>query len=278
MHARRFEELMRIVARAFHVLPLREAVDRLANGDLPPRAMTITFDDGYADNHDLALPILRRLQLPATVFVSTAFLNGGRMWNDTVIECLRRSRSERIDLEDWGLPAMRCVTAAERRQIIDRLLPLLKYRLPKQREPMLQRLQALCGHPELPTDLMMTSAQVCALPRSGIDIGAHTVNHPILKTLPDDVARDEISDGRAQLQQLLDDSVDLFAYPNGCPGRDYDQRHVDMVRDLGFRAAMSTQAGVAKLGDDPFNLPRFTPWQMKPLSWIASLARHHASV
>jgi len=276
LEAVRFERLMRIVARAFHVLPLHEAVARLARDELPARALTISFDDGYADNHDVALPILHRLGLPATVFVATAFLDGGRMWNDTVIECVRRTRHASIDLAEFGLPVMPSGSAAEKRQAIDKLLPVVKYRLPEEREPLLQRLHALCGHPELPDDLMMTGEQVRALPRGGVDVGAHTVHHPILLTLPDDVALAEMQGSRQRLQELIDAPVPLFAYPNGRPGQDYDERHAGMARRLGFAAAVSTRQGVAKAGDDLFHLPRFTPWETGALRWTASLALHHA--
>ena len=82
--AARFERDMRNVRRWFHVLPLEAAVARLRDGSLPARALAITFDDGYADNHDVALPILTRLNLTATFFIATSFLDGGCMWNDRV--------------------------------------------------------------------------------------------------------------------------------------------------------------------------------------------------
>ncbi|MCU0943281.1 MAG: polysaccharide deacetylase family protein, partial [Hydrogenophaga sp.] len=83
---RRFDEVCRWLARWFRVMPLDEAVRALKRGNLPARAAAITFDDGYADNHDQALPVLRAHGLPATFFVATGFLDGGRMWNDTLIE------------------------------------------------------------------------------------------------------------------------------------------------------------------------------------------------
>src|SRR5215831_728021 len=89
-----FIALVRLLAENFNVLPLSDAVARLYDGRLPHRAVCITFDDGYANNHDIALPILAARNLPATVFVAPAFLNGGRMFNDTIIEALRRAPNE----------------------------------------------------------------------------------------------------------------------------------------------------------------------------------------
>ena len=112
MHARRFDVLCGWLTSWFKVLPLDEAVARLKAGTLPARAVCITFDDGYADNHHVALPILRRHGLVATFFIATGFLDGGRMWNDTVIEAIRACK-----MPSWTCPrsvwvATRCTRSA----------------------------------------------------------------------------------------------------------------------------------------------------------------------
>jgi peptidoglycan/xylan/chitin deacetylase (PgdA/CDA1 family) len=275
LDAARFERLMAGVAKSFNVLPLDQAVQRLARHELPARALAITFDDGYADNHDIALPILQRHGLTATVFVSTGFLNGGRMWNDTVIECLRLTKAQQVDLTEFGLAVVPLSNLTQRRQAIDSLLPIIKYKAPDERQPMLQRLHALCQHPELPTRLMMHSKDVRALHQAGIGIGAHTVNHPILCSLPDAQAEAEITRSRSQLQEMIDAPVPLFAYPNGKHGRDYDDRHAAICKRLGFSAALATTTGVSRPGDDLFHMRRYTPWQREPLRWSASLLAHH---
>jgi peptidoglycan/xylan/chitin deacetylase (PgdA/CDA1 family) len=89
--AERFDHICAWVRQWFNVLPLPDAARRLREGSLPPRALAITFDDGYADNFDVALPILQRHGLVASFFVATGFIDGGRMWNDTLIESVRRA-------------------------------------------------------------------------------------------------------------------------------------------------------------------------------------------
>jgi peptidoglycan/xylan/chitin deacetylase (PgdA/CDA1 family) len=269
--ARRFERLMRFVARCFHVMTLGEAVRCLAQGNLPSRALVITFDDGYADNADVALPILQRCGLTASFFVSSGFLDGGRMWNDSVIECLRACRLPEIDLESFGIGRCSLAGAAERRVAIERLLPRIKYLSLAERDEAIARLQQLCGVTALPTNLMMRSAQVRELHCAGMEIGAHTVRHPILTALDLAEAEYEIAEGRKHLQSLVDAPVDMFAYPNGKPGRDYDHRHVSLVQRLGFRGAVSTAPGVGQSGDDLFQLPRFTPWGDSLAIWATRL-------
>lgn len=270
--AQRFDAQMRLLRRHFRVLTLGQALRMRDAGTLPARALAITFDDGYADNAEVALPILQRHGLTATFFVATGFLDGGRMFNDSVIECLRRTPLQRIDLHDLGLQDMPLSTPADRRAAIDALLPRVKYLGLAEREDFLARLQQLAGRPTLPGDLMMRSDQVLALHRAGMEIGGHTVHHPILRLLPDADAAAEIRGGRERLQTLTGAPVQVFAYPNGQPGQDYGEREVGIVRSLGFLGAVSTRRGTATAASDRFQLPRFTPWDRAPERWLARLA------
>ena len=268
--AARFAAQLDVLAHCFNVLPLGEAVARLRAGTLPPRAASITFDDGYADNHDVALPLLRERGLHATFFIATGYLDGGRMWNDTVIETVRQADGQ-VDLAQLGLGTYPARTVEEKRVAVDALLADLKYRPMAERAELTAEIAARPG--ALPANLMMSSAQVRALDSAGMDLGAHTVNHPILAGLPDAVARAEITAGRDMLQQLAVSRVRLFAYPNGKPGKDYGPEHVAMVRQLGFDAAVSTAWGRSARAD-LYQLPRFTPWDRQPLRFALRLAHN----
>jgi peptidoglycan/xylan/chitin deacetylase (PgdA/CDA1 family) len=260
---RRFDELCGWLAAWFRVLPLDEAVQRLATGSLAERALCITFDDGYADNHDIALPILQAHGLTATFFIASGYLDGGRMWNDTIVESVKACRADSVDLTSLGVPGLaRCplTSSTERQQLVHRLLGAAKYLLQPQRQALADRVAQLAGV-EPPGNLMMSSQQVRAMASAGMQIGAHTVSHPILARLDDAASRREIEQGRAELQAITGAPVTLFAYPNGKPGTDYLPRDADIVRQLGFEAAVSTSPGAACLGGaSPYELPRFTPW------------------
>jgi peptidoglycan/xylan/chitin deacetylase (PgdA/CDA1 family) len=264
-----FETHICALASHFNLLPLAEAVKLMAAGALPARAACITFDDGYADNVDVALPILTRYGAPATFFIATAFLDGGRMWNDTVIEAVRRAKDE-LDLTELGLGRFELGSTEQRRSAIDSLLPALKYLPQSEREQKVARISQIVGA-ELPDNLMMRSEHVRYLHQRGMEIGAHTASHPILARLDDAAARIEIVSGRERLEQLVGAPVRLFAYPNGKPGQDYLGKHVSMVKELGFTAAVSTSWGVAGPGSDLFQLPRFTPWDKTPLRFVLRL-------
>ena len=276
LHRARFNEICAWLSAWFNVLPLDEAVARLKQCALPDRALAITFDDGYADNHDIALPVLKAHGLCATFFVATGFLDGGRMWNDTVIESVRGCAAPTLDLGDLGLQSigvLRLGTPAACRAAIDALLGAIKYLPPPQREAAVaavaERAQVV-----LPTGLMMTSAQVRALADAGMQIGAHTVTHPILARLDDGAAALEMQRSKRTLEDLLGRPVRSFAYPNGRPGRDYLPRDVGLARDAGFDLAVSTAHGAARAGDDVFQLPRFTPWDRSRWAFGARMAQN----
>lgn len=264
--ARRFADILSWISRWFQVIPLDQAIVRLQSGTLPQRAAAITFDDGYADNATVALPILQQYGLPATFFIATGFLNGGRMWNDSIIEAVRACRSDSLNLTDIGFGQHVLAASDDRRRAIDKLIGAIKYLEPTARNDAVARVVAAVGR-VLPDDLMMTTEQLLALRRAGMQIGAHTRTHPILARLPDADARNEIALGKRELEHLLEAPVELFAYPNGKPDRDYQSAHVDMVREAGFAAAVSTAAGVASRTTDFFQLPRFSPWDRSRLRY-----------
>lgn len=274
--AARFDDICGWLAQWFKVLPLDDAAQRLAQGTLPARAAAITFDDGYADNEEVALPILRRHGLCASFFVATGFLDGGRMWNDTVIESVRLSPLAVLDLSPLKRPGLQqhaLGDSAQRRQAIDAIIGAIKYLPPAERAAVVDEIAAR-AQARLPDDLMMRSDQVLALRRAGMQIGAHTVSHPILATLPDDAARREMADSKRRLEDIVGERIGLFAYPNGKPGEDYSPRSVALAREVGFDTAVSTAWGAARRTDDAFQLPRFTPWDRSRLRYGARLARN----
>ena len=179
------------------------------------------------------------------------------MWNDTVIESLRLSRLTTLDLGELGCYVTN--TPTERASAIGILISKIKYLPTDKRLAVVQGI-ADAAQVSPPNDLMMTSAQVKAMRLAGMQIGAHTVSHPILARLNDAQARSEIKGSKDSLESLLGERVGLFAYPNGKPDEDYSPQSVAIVRDLDFDAAVSTQWGASRMGEDSLQVKRFTPW------------------
>jgi len=265
-----FESWMRWIKDWFNVMPLELGIARLYAGTIPARAIAITFDDGYADNEALAAPILKRLGLTATFFIASGFLSGGCMFNDRVIEAIRGCSAEHLDLTSIGLGSFPLDSIEARQLAISSLLTNIKHIEYAERQSMANAIALNAGATSVP-QLMMSPDQIRSLRAQGMDIGGHTIMHPILTRLTSQAAFEEISRGKSELEQIVRSPVGLFAYPNGVPNQDYGAEHARMVRECGFSAAVSTAWGVATSRIDRYQLPRFTPWGHTKLRWGARL-------
>lgn len=254
-----FDRAMAAYSGWFNFLPLDEAVARLKTKSLPKRAAALTFDDGYADWFDHAVPVLERLSIPATFFITTEQLeNGPPLWHERIARALKAMSLDSLpDGFEWGLDKI---------QSNDRLLGRairtvqehLKYLDLKTRGERIEQLEALAC--ELRPMRAFTAADVIALRQRGFQIGAHSVRHPILCKCTLAEARQEIAGSKEALESILREPVKMFAYPNGMPGVDFFGDHLKLVRDAGFDLAVSTAKGIAKPDSDVFQLPRYTPW------------------
>lgn len=270
-----FDWQMRLLVEQYKPLPLLDALRLQRKGKLPAGSVCVTFDDGYADNLTHALPVLQRYGVSATLFVATGYIGGGIMFNDAIIESVRRTEARHWDLGALGLGQYSLSSLEDRRKTIGELIRQIKY-LPYERRLPLALEIAKLAQVRLPDDLMLDLPQLRQL-AAGMDIGGHTVGHPILARVDDATAKHEIGEGRQQLQEWLRLPVPLFAYPNGRPGQDYLAQHPGIVRDAGFEAAVSTAPRVCKPADNMFELPRFTPWDRSPLKFSVRLARQIAA-
>jgi peptidoglycan/xylan/chitin deacetylase (PgdA/CDA1 family) len=187
------------------------------------------------------------------------------MWNDSVIEVLRNCSDKVLDLRELGLDCYTVETIALRRAAADSILRAIKHLDPDGRQALVNELEKHGS--KLPDDLMLSDAQVQSLAVNNVAIGAHTVNHPILSSVSGEIAHSEIRDSKLYLEELLQRQIEVFAYPNGRPNLDYRSAHREMVRELGFKAAVSTHWGVSTAQSDRFQLPRFTPWDRRPLKF-----------
>lgn len=254
--ARTMDTQFATLARHFKVLPLDEAAALLAEGRLPPRAVSITFDDGYRDNHDIALPLLRKHGLSATFYVSSGFLNGGIMFHDVMVETVRHAPTGMLDLGLSDAAPVPLSDTATRVAALRVLVRQVKYLDADRRAELCERLLATLGC-RAPKHLMMDDDQVRAMARAGMSVGGHTTQHMILSRLDEATAWEEIRGNADALSNLTGQRITSFAYPNGKPGVDYNAPHVEMVKRAGFTNAVSTHSGVGMRTASRFELPRF---------------------
>jgi peptidoglycan/xylan/chitin deacetylase (PgdA/CDA1 family) len=254
-----FEQQVDYLCSRFSVISMRDGVERLASGSpLPPRALSITFDDGYRDNLTCALPILRSRGVPWTLFVPTGGLDSGQpLWWDRAIEAMSGTDVGELDLLDIGLTAQSTVlsmTDAERAVSAERVLDALWSLPPSQVDDALSLLERALRPPHHGgvTAKRLSTAEIQHMHREGVEIGAHSVDHPNLQLSDESRIRHELSASRDYLEQLLQSSIPGFAYPGGR----LSQSTPAIVQDMGFRYAVATTAGINEQGGHRFLLNR----------------------
>ncbi|MFA3790725.1 polysaccharide deacetylase family protein [Aliiglaciecola sp. SL4] len=271
MHADLFEQQLTWLKQNFTLLSLKQAATLLEEGNLPKNAAVITFDDGYENNASVALPILAKHNTVATFFIASDFLNGGTMWNDIVIEYVRNWPHKQLALDEFPNEYYITSDLQEKHQTAEKILLRLKYLPFVERSRIIQRLQPLAA----PDGLMMSDEQVIELHQAGMEIGGHTCSHPILAKLDDDSAKKQIKNNKDYLENLLDEQLFSFAYPNGKPQQDYLLRDVKLVEQVGYKCAVSTANGVSTKTTDKYQLLRFSPWKQDKLGFLVLLAKNY---
>ena len=213
-----FERHVQALRRAYSIVSLRELVAAHACGSyaqLPPKPLAITFDDGHRRNAALE-PVLRRLDVPLTIFVCSGIVGTNR-----------------------GFWFLHVADSATLKSLPD--------------EERLARLGA-AGFDEtaaLPEPDALADEEIERL-RPLVDFQAHTISHPILPTCSDEKAHREIADCKGDLERRFGLDVYALAYPNG----DHSEREVELAREAGYLAAVSMEPGLNQPSHDVFRLRR----------------------
>ena len=257
----------------FQFLPLEEAIERQRRGDLPQRAAAMTFDDGYAEWFDHLVPLLKEHGLPATFFITSNQLGKSEpFWHERIANAVAVRAPGRLpEGYDWGRQEIG-TRDAEIATTIAVIQERLKYKSLAEREEAMLCLEE--GISKNPLFRPFTAADVIRLRDAGFQIGGHSRNHPILSRCSGHEALDEIGGCKEDLEAILKQPVTQFAYPNGRPGSDFNAEHIKIVRQAGYRLAVTTAPGVARVGSDSYQLPRFTPWAKSDWRSALQIARN----
>lgn len=255
----RFQHIVDFITEHFQVCSLGDAARLLAQGRLPDRCAAITFDDGYADWLNGPATILAKRAVPATFFITTGQFAGRPMWHERLAHVVRAYKGEVLDTRSVRLPPLSVQSVVDKVAAIQALEYHFKYLPPVIREAYLLRLEEMAGT-TMTGVAAMSAADLVQISNMGFDIGAHTVDHPIIGLCDADQAKREIGEAKEVLQGLIKRPVDGFAYPNGRPGVDFSHRHIEMVKACGYQYAVTTQWGAVRRDTSPYQMPRFTPW------------------
>jgi peptidoglycan/xylan/chitin deacetylase (PgdA/CDA1 family) len=223
--------------------------------------VAVTFDDGYRDNWTEAFPVLRELSCPATIFLTAGLIGTSEtLWWDKLQYALQSTTLSpaevtRVLAERHRLPAPDFTAASS-----EGLVEVLKQVPETEKQAVVARIAAdlAVDAASNTRDRTMSWDEARAMVESGlVTMGAHTVTHRNLKHLPIAEAREEIGESRRILERELGKAVDFFAYPFGNPANDFTPAVKALVREAGFKAALTVVLGLVSPGDDLFELPRF---------------------
>ncbi len=261
VRAPRFRDQLRWLAGRYRVLPLAEVVRALREQTpLPPYTAAITFDDGYENNVTVALPHLREAGLPATFFLTTAFIGtDASLWVDQVEQALNSHPGRSVILRMGPERTERPLVTDQDRREADRLIRRHCKQLSEpEKAAWLASFLAENGiePPRAAGDYrFMSWSQARELREAGMAIGSHTMTHAILTQLVEEERRGEIEGARAACEEALGVPCDAFAYPNGQPD-DFSAETGELLRRLGFSCGLTTIHGLNPSGADPFTLRR----------------------
>ena len=250
---------MRWIARHMDPVPLAELLDaQEGRGRLPQRAVVVTFDDGHRDNYTHAFPVLRETGVPATVFLSTDYMDSGRtFWFDRVAHQFHATVQAHVTLPSLGLSFALAGTET-RRRAADETLAAMKQVPEAVRLAALDELQEAAGVADgAPGSGALSWTEVADMRTSGlVAFGSHTASHPVLSRLDEARIRAELGRSRAELVTRDLGDADVLAYPVG-GDEAYDERVVRIARECGYRLGISYTPGVSRFPfEDAFRVRR----------------------
>jgi peptidoglycan/xylan/chitin deacetylase (PgdA/CDA1 family) len=279
-----FSEQLEILRSGFTVMPLRELAAAVQAGKIPTRAVAITFDDGYADNLENAVPQLERAGIPASVFVTMGAVESGRefvddelwhLWLETIrlpgTVRIRIGETERLwnmglwmqlpdkpgrEYWEWNVTMPKAPTPRHAAYL--EMHQWLRPMDPRGRENALSQLREQAGKPpaNCSRHRVLDAGQLRTLAEHRLmDVGAHAVDHLVLAARPLDVQREQIVRSRQLLEEIIGRTPSGFAYPYGSAW-DVSVGTTALVRQAGFAWACANEAGTVTRWCDPFWLPR----------------------
>ena len=243
-----FDEQMKFIKKYFCPISMEDVVEACeSRKELPENSVLVTFDDGFEDNYTNAFPILKKHNVPATIFISASYINSDdTLWFDKLAYVIKNSKSEYIESETLNLK-ISLDSNQNRKQTLKKVLESLK-KIPNQK-----RLDALDEIFNAEKDLLsnrdttqsstLSWDQVKEMDKSCISFGSHTLTHPILSQLNSEELNNELSLSKKIIEENLSHPIDTIAYPVGTKSA-FNQQVIQMAKTSGYKLGFSYVTGI----------------------------------
>lgn len=211
-------------------------------------ACMLSVDDGWRSTYDVIYPVMKKYNVPFTVFVSPETMESGRnFWYYTLHYCDEVEVKDILVRRGWFQRGVRSYPI----ELILKEIPIGEI------EDVL--VECLHNHPEVTVPRgFMNTEEVMELHRSGlVEVGAHTLTHPILSVEDAERSHMEITASVERLSDILGKRVTSFAYPNGIERVDYDEREMQFAKDADIEMAFSVDPGLITAKCNPLSIPRW---------------------
>jgi peptidoglycan/xylan/chitin deacetylase (PgdA/CDA1 family) len=249
-----FERQIAFLKRHYHMLPMSEALKYLLgeiqiNNNIKKPIVVITVDDGFADNYSLMFPVIKKYNVPVTVFISTDFIDTGRPpWPTQILEILEHTKAFYTEYP-VQMPLGKKHEKDGAAQIIKDLFKRFK---PEER---FKKLEELRNHLKVGMNYSsapLTWDQIREMRKSSVEFGTHTVYHSSLPFTDQAAMIAELNESKMRLEKALNEQCNLFSYPDG----DWNENCKLYVQKEGYQAAVTQDKGKNSVNCDPYSLKR----------------------
>ena len=257
-----FEKQIEYIKKFYCPISLNQYIDyKTLQKPLPENGkrgyVIVTFDDGYKDNYEYAIPILRKYNVPATFYITLDFINKHSLvWTSQVSYILHKSKIKKIEFPEFGIVSIENIRQINStyHQIVD------KYRFSDTHTHtrIIQELQSVCNVSDVPSSwpFYMSWNEVKEIASDDLfDIGGHTISHPNLVTLNKEMLHKEISEAKSELEKMINKKLVSFAYPFGLK-EDFNKDVIDEIVSAGFKGAVTAEYGFNYGNENIYTLPR----------------------
>ena len=262
-----FDSLLRFIRKHYKIIPMQKYMECVrGEGRLFGNSLILSFDDGYKGVMENALPVLRKYEAPAVLFIPPAAIDEGRFfWWDAVYVLLSGNSNSLLGenahpdpnvrhyltwMEKIGaktlqkreqeifdfIDALQDVDSAIRQRVLDHIVPLNQ--------------SSKNGQCQLRT--VLNWQEIKQLRLFGFEIGSHTLKHQFLTSVPADEAKRELIDSKKALEDLLNQKITCFSYPGG----KYTEQTVALVKEADYGCACTSDHGINSMNNDPYRLKR----------------------